>query len=50
MFDISSVFPLGYLIVHFVHFVFALFIVYAFILPIMHGQVLSMLAQLGTIL
>ncbi|XP_056890910.1 STRA6-like [Takifugu flavidus] len=40
----------GYLIVHFVHFVFALFIVYAFILPIMHGQVLSMLAQLGTIL
>ncbi|CAJ1052730.1 STRA6-like [Xyrichtys novacula] len=40
----------GYLIVHFVHFLFALLIVYVLVLPIQHGQVLSMLKNLGIII
>ncbi|XP_076023390.1 STRA6-like [Genypterus blacodes] len=40
----------GYLIVHFVHFLFALLIVYVLVLPIQHGKVLSMLTNLGIIL
>ncbi|XP_074486787.1 STRA6-like [Sebastes fasciatus] len=40
----------GYLIVHFVHFVFALLLVYALVLPIQQGNALSMLANLGIIL
>uniref|UniRef100_A0A3Q0RFE0 STRA6-like n=1 Tax=Amphilophus citrinellus TaxID=61819 RepID=A0A3Q0RFE0_AMPCI len=40
----------GYLIVHFVHFLFALLLAYVLILPIMHGKVLTMLSTLGTIL
>ncbi|XP_060908796.1 STRA6-like [Labrus mixtus] len=39
----------GYLIVHFVHFLFALLFVYVLVLPIQHGQVLSMLRNLGII-
>ncbi|KAK5866186.1 hypothetical protein PBY51_020396 [Eleginops maclovinus] len=39
----------GYLIVHFVHFLFALLLVYGLILPIMHGRALSMLHNLGLI-
>ncbi|XP_031586794.1 STRA6-like [Oreochromis aureus] len=39
----------GYLIVHFVHFLFALLIAYVVVLPIMNGKVLSMLSTLGTI-
>ncbi|XP_042340665.1 STRA6-like isoform X2 [Plectropomus leopardus] len=40
----------GYLIVHFVHFLFALLLVYLLVLPIQHGRVLSMLSNLGIIL
>ncbi|KAF7223820.1 STRA6-like isoform X2 [Nothobranchius furzeri] len=40
----------GYLIVHFVHFLFALLLVYGLILPIQHGQTLSMLKNLSLIL
>ncbi|XP_034544155.1 STRA6-like [Notolabrus celidotus] len=40
----------GYLIVHFVHFLFALLFVYALILPIQHGQALTMLKNLGIII
>uniref|UniRef100_UPI0037E81797 STRA6-like n=1 Tax=Semicossyphus pulcher TaxID=241346 RepID=UPI0037E81797 len=40
----------GYLIVHFVHFLFALLFVYLLVLPIQHGQTLSMLKNLGIIL
>lgn len=40
----------GYLIVHFVYFLFALMLVYALVLPIQHGQTLSMLKNLGIIL
>ncbi|XP_034045013.1 STRA6-like [Thalassophryne amazonica] len=40
----------GYLIVHFVYFVFALLFVYGLVLPIKHGKALSMLTQLGIIL
>ncbi|KAM9314808.1 STRA6-like [Pholidichthys leucotaenia] len=40
----------GYLIVHFVHFMFALLLAYVLILPIMHGHFLSMLSTLGTII
>ncbi|XP_033948271.1 STRA6-like [Pseudochaenichthys georgianus] len=39
----------GYVIVHFVHFLFALLLVYGLILPIMHGRALSMLHNLGII-
>uniref|UniRef100_A0A3P8N9L3 STRA6-like n=1 Tax=Astatotilapia calliptera TaxID=8154 RepID=A0A3P8N9L3_ASTCA len=38
-----------YLIVHFVHFLFALLIAYVVVLPILNGKVLSMLSTLGTI-
>uniref|UniRef100_A0A667X0L2 STRA6-like n=1 Tax=Myripristis murdjan TaxID=586833 RepID=A0A667X0L2_9TELE len=40
----------GYLIVHFVQFLFALFFVYLLILPIIHGKALTMLTNLGIIL
>ncbi|KAK7929330.1 hypothetical protein WMY93_005725 [Mugilogobius chulae] len=40
----------GYLIVHFVHFLFALAFVYIFVLPIQHGQALVMLKNIGIIL
>ncbi|XP_037619476.1 STRA6-like isoform X2 [Sebastes umbrosus] len=40
----------GYLIVHFVHFVFALLLVYTLVLPIQQGNALSMLTNLGIIL
>ncbi|XP_044047702.1 STRA6-like isoform X2 [Siniperca chuatsi] len=40
----------GYLIVHFVHFLFALMFVYMLVLPILHGKALSMLTNLGIIL
>ncbi|XP_049901242.1 STRA6-like [Epinephelus moara] len=40
----------GYLIVHFIHFLFALLFVYALVLPIQHGKALSMLSNLGLIL
>ncbi|KAM4584428.1 STRA6-like [Odontesthes bonariensis] len=40
----------GYLIVHFVHFMFALLLVYVLVLPIQHGRVQSMLLNLGIIL
>ncbi|XP_029297400.1 STRA6-like [Cottoperca gobio] len=40
----------GYLIVHFVHFLFALLLVYVLVLPIMHGKALIMLHNLGIIL
>ncbi|XP_033842824.1 STRA6-like [Periophthalmus magnuspinnatus] len=40
----------GYLIVHFVHFLFALAFVYIFVLPIQHGQILTLLKNLGIIL
>ncbi|XP_061578083.1 STRA6-like isoform X1 [Cololabis saira] len=40
----------GYLIVHFVHFLFALLLVYVLVLPIQHGEVLAMLSNLGIIL
>ncbi|XP_041641266.1 STRA6-like [Cheilinus undulatus] len=40
----------GYLIVHFVHFVFALLIVYGLVLPVVHGHALSMLKNLGIII
>ncbi|XP_071359626.1 STRA6-like [Trachinotus anak] len=39
----------GYLIVHFVHFLFALLLVYGVVLPIQHGHVLKMLTDLGII-
>ncbi|XP_038569828.1 STRA6-like [Micropterus salmoides] len=40
----------GYLIVHFVHFLFALLFVYLLVLPIQYGQVLNMLTNLGIII
>ncbi|XP_056228072.1 STRA6-like isoform X1 [Seriola aureovittata] len=40
----------GYLIVHFVHFLFALLLVYGLVLPVQHGKVLSMLTNLGIII
>ncbi|KAL7404305.1 hypothetical protein ABVT39_012808 [Epinephelus coioides] len=40
----------GYLIVHFIHFLFALLFVYVLVLPIQHGKALSMLSNLGLIL
>lgn len=40
----------GYLIVHFVHFLFALMFVYVFVLPVQHGQTLVMLRNIGIIL
>ncbi|XP_013878950.1 STRA6-like [Austrofundulus limnaeus] len=40
----------GYFIVHFVHFLVALMLVYIFILPVKHGQTLIMLRSLGIIL
>ncbi|XP_070827113.1 STRA6-like [Chaetodon trifascialis] len=39
----------GYLIVHFVHFLFALLFAYALVLPIQHGRALTMLTNLGII-
>ncbi|XP_028261983.1 STRA6-like isoform X2 [Parambassis ranga] len=39
----------GYLIVHFVHFLLALLLVYALVLPIQHGKALTMLTNLGII-
>ncbi|KAK2815924.1 hypothetical protein Q5P01_026391 [Channa striata] len=40
----------GYLIVHFVHFLFALLLAYVLVLPIKHGMALSMLSNLGIII
>lgn len=40
----------GFLIVHFVHFLFALMFVYLLVLPIQHGQILVMLHNFGIIL
>uniref|UniRef100_A0A3Q3MRH8 STRA6-like n=1 Tax=Mastacembelus armatus TaxID=205130 RepID=A0A3Q3MRH8_9TELE len=40
----------GYLIVHFVQFLFALVFVYVLVLPIMHGETLRMFTNLGIIL
>lgn len=40
----------GYLMVHFVHFLFALLIVYAVVLPIQHGKAVLMLTNMGIIL
>ncbi|XP_041838110.1 STRA6-like [Melanotaenia boesemani] len=40
----------GYLIVHFVHFLFALLFAYVVVLPIMHGTALSMFSNLGLII
>uniref|UniRef100_A0A3B5AEU9 Uncharacterized LOC103366466 n=1 Tax=Stegastes partitus TaxID=144197 RepID=A0A3B5AEU9_9TELE len=40
----------GYLIVHFVHFLFGLLLAYLLILPIVHGKVVTMLSNLGTII
>uniref|UniRef100_A0A8C7YNW1 STRA6-like n=1 Tax=Oryzias sinensis TaxID=183150 RepID=A0A8C7YNW1_9TELE len=40
----------GYLIVHFIHFLFALLFAYLLVLPIKHGNVLNMLSSLGIIL
>ncbi|KAM9363644.1 STRA6-like [Symphorus nematophorus] len=40
----------GYLIVHFVHFMFALVFVYLLIVPIQHGRALIMLSNLGIII
>ncbi|KAM4750132.1 STRA6-like [Anableps anableps] len=40
----------GYLIVHFIYFLFALLFVYLLVLPIQHGQALAMLSNLGLIL
>lgn len=40
----------GYLIVHFVHFVFAMLIAYGLVLPIVNGKTLQMLSTLGTLL
>ncbi|XP_068583685.1 STRA6-like [Cebidichthys violaceus] len=40
----------GYLIVHFVHFLFALLLVYVLVLPIQHGRTLTMLTNLGILL
>ncbi|XP_047432478.1 STRA6-like [Mugil cephalus] len=40
----------GYIIVHFVYFLFALLLAYALVLPIQHGKVLVMLSNLGIIL
>ncbi|KAM8878924.1 STRA6-like isoform 3-T4 [Spinachia spinachia] len=39
----------GYLMVHFVHFLFALVFVYVLVLPVVHGKALSMLSSLGII-
>lgn len=46
----SPLVSLGYLIVHFVHFLFAMMFVYALVLPVQHGQTVSMLTNLGIIL
>uniref|UniRef100_A0A673APY8 STRA6-like n=1 Tax=Sphaeramia orbicularis TaxID=375764 RepID=A0A673APY8_9TELE len=40
----------GYIIVHFVHFLFALLVAYVFIIPIQHGKILTMLSNLGIII
>ncbi|KAM6940751.1 STRA6-like [Xenentodon cancila] len=40
----------GYLIVHFVHFLFALLLVYVLVLPIQHGKALVMLSNLGIVI
>ncbi|TDH15949.1 hypothetical protein EPR50_G00015140 [Perca flavescens] len=40
----------GYLIVHFIYFLFALLLVYMLVLPIQHGKALIMLTNLGLIL
>lgn len=40
----------GFLIVHFVQFVFALLFTYGVVLPIQNGRVLEMLTNMGTIL
>lgn len=40
----------GYLIVHFIHFLFALLFVYLLVLPIQHGRALIMLSNLGLLL
>lgn len=40
----------GYLIVHFVHFLFALALVYIFVLPIQHGRFMNLLHNAGIIL
>lgn len=45
----SLFFSPGYLIVHFVHFLFALGFVYTVVLPICHGRTLSMLYNLGIV-
>ncbi|KAK2919180.1 STRA6-like [Channa argus] len=40
----------GYLIVHFVHFLFALLLAYVLVLPVKHGMALSMLTNLGIVI
>ncbi|KAM6971813.1 STRA6-like [Aplochiton taeniatus] len=40
----------GYLIVHFVQFLFALLFVYGLVLPVIHGKTLEMLSNLGVLL
>lgn len=40
----------GYLIVHFIHFLFALTFAYIFVLPIQHGRILVLLNNIGIIL
>ncbi|KAM3622695.1 uncharacterized protein V6R79_002113 [Siganus canaliculatus] len=40
----------GYLVVHFVHFLFALLFAYILVLPILHGHTIRMLTNLGTII
>nr|XP_046264623.1 STRA6-like [Scatophagus argus] len=40
----------GYLIVHFVHFLFALLFAYVLVLPILHGNTMKMLTNLGIII
>ncbi|PWA14905.1 hypothetical protein CCH79_00014212, partial [Gambusia affinis] len=46
----SAVSVVSYLIVHFVHFLFALLFAYFLVLPIQHGKVQTMLSNLGLIL
>ncbi|XP_077460577.1 STRA6-like isoform X2 [Stigmatopora argus] len=40
----------GYVIVHFVHFLIALLLVYVFVIPIQHGKALVMLSHFGIII
>ncbi|KAA8595048.1 STRA6-like [Etheostoma spectabile] len=40
----------GFLIVHFIYFLFAMLLVYLLVLPVQHGKALTMLTNLGVIL